>query len=442
MDGRGLARGALAAVVALTCGVALASAARTDARTAAVSVQVREWEFTLSPESAPAGPVVFSVANTGDEPHDFSIGGKTTGRLQGHQSATLTVTFSEPGTYAYTSALDDLDRDMYGYFKVTGAAQTTSAATTTAATTTNAQRLPLRTVADVPLTGGTSRFDYQSFDASSHRLWIAHLGADSVISFDVRRQRVAATVRGVPGAHGVLAVPQLRSVFATATDSHELVRIGAGARVASRVRAGAFPDGLAYAPKQKEIYVSDKTGDAVVVLGALGAARAKIDLGGEAGNVKFDQRSSRMLVAVAGREQLVAIDPRTRRVRARYALRGCDGAHGAQVDGPHRLAFVACEGNAKLFVVDLKRKRATASYGVGSSPDVLALDGALGRLYVAAESGTVSVFAVRGRVLRKLGEATVASSAHSVAVDPATHRVYFPLEDVGGKPVLRIMTPG
>ena len=30
-------------------------------------------------------------------------------------------------------------------------------------------------------------------------------------------------------------------------------------------------------------------------------------------------------------------------------------------------------------------------------------------------------------------------SEGDVAVDPATHRVYFPLENVGGRPVLRVM---
>jgi hypothetical protein len=34
-----------------------------------------------------------------------------------------------------------------------------------------------------------------------------------------------------------------------------------------------------------------------------------------------------------------------------------------------------------------------------------------------------------------------APHAHSVAVDPATHRVYLPLENVDGKPVLRILAP-
>ena len=40
-----------------------------------------------------------------------------------------------------------------------------------------AQQSPFRVVRDVPLNGGTSRFDYQSFDRQAHRLYVAHLGA-------------------------------------------------------------------------------------------------------------------------------------------------------------------------------------------------------------------------------------------------------------------------
>jgi hypothetical protein len=31
--------------------------------------------------------------------------------------------------------------------------------------------------------------------------------------------------------------------------------------------------------------------------------------------------------------------------------------------------------------------------------------------------------------------------AHTVSVDPDTHLVYFPLENIGGHPILRIMKP-
>ena len=41
--------------------------------------------------------------------------------------------------------------------------------------------------------------------------------------------------------------------------------------------------------------------------------------------------------------------------------------------------------------------------------------------------------------MTEVGRGFVGPNAHTVAVDPATHRVYFPLADVGGRPVLRVM---
>src|SRR4051812_22521814 len=52
--------------------------------------------------------------------------------------------------------------------------------------------LGLRQVAEIPLPGGTSRWDYQSLDPSSGRLYLAHLGASSVTVFDTASQRVEA----------------------------------------------------------------------------------------------------------------------------------------------------------------------------------------------------------------------------------------------------------
>jgi hypothetical protein len=78
---------------------------------------------------------------------------------------------------------------------------------------------------------------------------------------------------------------------------------------------------------------------------------------------------------------------------------------------------------------------------VGSDPDVLAFDAALGRLYVSAESGIISIFDERDRNLVRVGEGFFAADAHSVAVNSRTHRVYFPLQNVAGQPVLRIALP-
>jgi hypothetical protein len=102
---------------------------------------------------------------------------------------------------------------------------------------------------------------------------------------------------------------------------------------------------------------------------------------------------------------------------------------------------VACENNARLAVIDLEAGRQLAVERVGPDPDVVAFDGGLGRLYVAAESGVVTVFASDGQGVRKLGEGRLAAKAHTVAVDAHTHQVLFPLENLDGHPVLRVMRP-
>jgi YVTN family beta-propeller protein len=303
--------------------------------------------------------------------------------------------------------------------------------------------LPLRTLSDVPLTGGATRLDYQSLDSESGRLYIAHLGSDLMTAFDVNKQTIISDVKDLKRVHGVLAVPELHRVYASATGTNELAVIDDQTlQVVVRVPTGEYPDGVAYANKEGKIYVSDLHGKADTVIDArMNKAIATIQLGGGAGNTQYDSASDRIFVTVDGRNELVEIDPHSDQIAGRYSLTGCRGSHGLLIDSEHRLAFVACEENATLVLFDLESKKATATYAVGSDPDVLAFDKGFSRLYVSAESGIISIFDERGRSLEKVGEGFFAANAHTVAVDQRTHRVYFPLQNVGGKPALRIALP-
>jgi DNA-binding beta-propeller fold protein YncE len=302
----------------------------------------------------------------------------------------------------------------------------------------------LRPVADVPLPGGATRFDYQSFDPTSGRLWIAHMGDGELLAVDTTTRQVAGTVDGLPSVTGVLAVPTLHRVYAAVPGDHQVAVVDdRSLKVVARLGRIGFPDGLDFSPQTGRVFVSDESGggEAVIDTGT-DKVVATIDLGGEAGNTHLDAGSGCVLVAVQTRDELVTIDPAGLNVVDRIDLGdACAGPHGFLVDAAHRRAFVSCEDNATLLVVDLATKDVTATFDVGDRPDVLAFDPGLGRLYVASESGVVSVFAGGGTGLRAIGEYR-APHAHSVAVDPATHLVYLPLENVDGRPVLRIMAPG
>jgi DNA-binding beta-propeller fold protein YncE len=301
----------------------------------------------------------------------------------------------------------------------------------------------LKVVAEVPLPGGSSRFDYQSFDPTTGRLYIAHMGAGRLIVFDTRTNRLITSLPGFPRVTGVRVVPSLGRVYASVTGRQELVVLDATTlRIRARLDGIRFPDGIAYAAEAGRVFVSDEYGRRDIVVDARGdSSLGSVSLGGEAGNTQYDSVGHHIWVAVQTRNQLVEIDPVTRKVTGRYDLPGGDHPHGLVIDAPHRLAYVACEGNARLLVFDLRALRVIGNHPVGKEPDVLAFDPGLGRLYVAAESGVVSVFQQRGTELASLGEYH-APAAHSVAVDPGSHRVYLPLQNVGGRPVLRILAPG
>ena len=302
--------------------------------------------------------------------------------------------------------------------------------------------LPLKTVARVPLSGPSVRFDYTSLDPGSNRLYIAHMDASELLVLDVRRRKILKTLPA-PGVHGVIAVPQLGRVFASATNVRQVLTIDAKTdAVIARAPAGQYPDGLVYDPVERHVFVSDESGGVETVLDAGGRRIATIPLGGEAGNVQYDAGSGHILADVQTRDDIAIIDPKTNRVVRRIPLHGCANDHGLYVDSTRRLAFVACDQNATLLTLDLRTMTVTGSASVGDSPDVLAFDTSLRRLYVSAESGVVAVFAETAHGVRKLGQAFLATEAHTVAVDPRTHLVYFPLESGStGVPQLVIMKP-
>ncbi len=305
-----------------------------------------------------------------------------------------------------------------------------------------AQSAPLKQVADVPLPGSAVRFDYQSFDRVHGRLYIAHMNDDHLIVFDVKKRQVVANLEGFPNVHGVLAVPEINRVFASATGEHKLAIVDMESlKTIATPGPIQYPDGIAYAPGARRVFVSDEHGDADAVVDATtNALIATIKLGGGAGNTVYDPGSSRILVAVHEKNELVSIDPATAQIISHHPVVGVESPHGIALDIEGRMAFVAGEDNARLSVLDLTNGQVLGTYIVGKDPDVLAFDPGLKLLYVSAESGDVRVFQENGKSLKAIGQLPM-PHAHTVSVDPDTHLVYFPLQNVNGKPVLRIMEP-
>ncbi len=86
-----------------------------------VTVDPKLFGFTLSPETAEAGPVTFVVTNNDFLPHDFRLTGEgvdeQTARLSPGDSDTLTVDLA-PGAYTYYFTVEGHSENMKGTFTV------------------------------------------------------------------------------------------------------------------------------------------------------------------------------------------------------------------------------------------------------------------------------------------------------------------------------------
>src|SRR5207247_10616917 len=104
----------------------------------------------------------------------------------------------------------------------------------------------LSTIADVPLPGGATRFDYQSLDPKTRKLYLSHMGDGELVVFDTQTRTVTTHLPGFPTVTGVLAVPELHRVFASVAGNHEVAVMDTETlKVVARVPAGQFTDAVA-----------------------------------------------------------------------------------------------------------------------------------------------------------------------------------------------------
>ncbi len=306
--------------------------------------------------------------------------------------------------------------------------------------------LPLVHVADVNLPGKSVRFDYQDVDPMTGNLVIAHMNAGSVVIVKTSDGSLVKEITDIRTPRGIVVADDAGRIFVTSMPNKLVILDNTSFEELARVDTGTAPDGVGWDPYDRIVGVSDQRDGAVSLISDAGnGERVQVPLGRETGNVVFDSTSHRFWVTVVenkGANQLVSIDPNAARVETSIPLPGCDGAHGLRIHPDGKSALIACEDNAKVARVNLGGDHTIVMADSGADPDVVTIDVGFGWLYVAAESGDLVVFDLGKPGLVPIDREHVAAHAHSVGVDPITHRVFFPLvAGKNGTPVLRIMKP-
>lgn len=301
----------------------------------------------------------------------------------------------------------------------------------------------LKPIATIDLPGPAGkRFDYLTIDDDDHYLLSGHLGAGILYVIDMRTNKLVKAIPDVPGVEGVEYVPELKKVYTSDWKENKIGVIDLRSmKVINKLATEDKPDGSTYAPPFHKLYVSDERGKAEAVVDVQDDKIIQtLHFDSETGMPQYDPVSRQVWVNLQDKDVIAAINPANDTVAARYPVQNCRGNHGMALDAAHRRAFLVCEESNQLAVFDLEQHRTIASFPIPDGGDVVKFDPGLARIYVACYSGAIAVFHEDDPDhYRKLQDFKVQPKVHSLAVDPATHRVYAPEEQENGKPVARMI---
>ena len=297
------------------------------------------------------------------------------------------------------------------------------------------------TAFDLPGPAG-KRFDYLTIDEDDHYLISAHLAAEQTYVIDLQSNRIVAVITDTPGVEGVEYVPELKKFYTSNAHDNTIGVVDLKQmKVVKKLKTASKPDGSTYAAPFHKLYVSDERGKAEAVVDVQkDEIVLTLHFDSETGMPQYDPVARRVYVNLQDQNIFAVIDPATDEVVGRYSVGPCKGNHGMAVDATHHRAFLSCEENELMTVFDLDKHVAIASLPMPGGPDVIKFDPGLERIYVACYSGAIAVFREDDPDhYRKLEDFHVQHAVHSLAIDPATHRVYAPEQEEDGKAVARMV---
>jgi DNA-binding beta-propeller fold protein YncE len=283
---------------------------------------------------------------------------------------------------------------------------------------------------DLPKHVATGGFDHAAVHERRGLLYVAHTANDAVDVIDCATHTHLRSISGLPRVAGALVAEAPDLVF-TSNRGENTVGIFSPDREesVSKVKVGIGPNGLAYSPEHRLLLAANvgdpsRPGSFSVSLVDVGARALVADLRapGRTRWAVFDAEAGRFYVNIVDPPQIIAVDAADpTRIAASFPMPAA-GPHGLELDPATRRLFCACDAKV-LLVIDARSGKVASQHALSGEPDVVFLNGALRRLYVAiGDPGVIDVFDIES--MRRLESVATEAGAHTIGLDAGRNTVY------------------
>jgi DNA-binding beta-propeller fold protein YncE len=299
---------------------------------------------------------------------------------------------------------------------------------------------------ELPRGGPLNVLDYLTLNDLTLFVTSESSGALFKIALD-SSQLAAGTVSEMPGtgaAHGVALLPEANVAFITRSEENTVDVFDPK----SLQKLGSIPvaddaDAILYVPSAKLLYVANGEARLATLIDPVRRAIVgAIQFSGKPEFPALDPQTGLLYQNLQDINSIAAIDLGKRSIVGQWSLAPCEGPSGMAIDSEQRRLFAVCSGNAKLLVFDLETHRVITSLKIGGGPDSVAFDPSLHRIYSAGRAGKLTVIQQDGpNAYRVLDEIRTHYGAHTLAVDPVSHKVFVGYASLLAHPRIAVFSP-
>ena len=249
---------------------------------------------------------------------------------------------------------------------------------------------------------------------------------------------------GSGAAHGVALMMDRNVAFITRSEENTVdVFDPTSLRLFARIPVADDADAILYVPSANLVYVAN--GDAKIATLIDPEKRitvGTVPLAGRPEFPAFDSQTGVLYQNLEDINSIVAIDLGKRAVIGQWSLAPCEGPSGMAIDSEQRRLFAVCSRNAMLVVFDLESHGVITSLKIGGGPDSVAFDGTLHRIYSAGKAGRLTVIQQDGpNAYRVLDEIRTHYGAHTLVLDPVSHKVFVGYASLFAHPRISVFSP-
>jgi len=299
----------------------------------------------------------------------------------------------------------------------------------------------------LPKGGVLNVLDYLTVDKRALLIAGESTGSVFKIALDAEPHGTGDTVvelRGAPSVHGIAFAREPNIAFVTRSGANTVDVIDLErSQIIASIPVADDPDAIIYDKDSNLIYVAN--GDAKLATLIDPDRRttiAAISLGAKPEYAAIDSLDGLLYQNLKDTDSVAAVDPVERTVVAQWPLSSCEGPTGMAIDSKHRRLFAACSGNSTLAVFDMERHQVIASLKIGGGPDSVAFDPSLRRIYSAGRAGKLTIVQQDAAdSYRVLDQIRTHYGAHTLAVDPVSHRVYVAYASLFVHPRVAVFSP-